>query len=136
MRLLIQLRFTRIARLALGLALFAQFALAAAACLLPDRSVSSAPVIVSLIGEDQQFPCSDAPCLAQHPDTDICLAEVTRSDRAPGPFTITATPDIASLPFYRIAPHNTAAPIATPRPSMVIGSAGSHLSILYCSFQT
>ena len=135
MRLLIRPRFIGIARLAMGLALFAQLALAAGACLLPDRPVSSAPVVVFLAEQDQRLACSGAGCVAELADADICLAEVTQGDRVSVPLTITTTPGTAGLLFFVLAPRKAAAPIATPRPDLVAGSVGSHLSILYCSFQ-
>ena len=127
-------RLTWIARLALGLALLGQFALAAGACLLPQRSLGGAPVVTSEASQDQQTPCSGAGCVAQLPDTDICLAKVTLGDQAPGPSAIIVTPDTASFSFFLFAPPLAFAPI-TSSPDMVAGSSGSHLSILFCSFQ-
>ena len=134
MHFLFRPRCTWIARLALGLALFAQFALAADACVLPQRSLAGAPVVASSAAQDQQLPCSGASCVAKLPDTDVCVAEVTPGDQAPGPFAITVTPGTASLPSFTFAPRPAAAPLA-PRPGLVAGSSGSHLSILFCSFQ-
>ena len=125
-------RLTWIARLALGLALLAQFALAAGACLLPQRSLASAPVVASLVAQDQQLPCSGAGCVAQLPDADICPAKVTPGDQAP--FAITVTPGTASLSSFMFAPRPAVTPIA-PGTDLVAGSSGSHLSILFCSFQ-
>ena len=127
-------RLTWIARLALGLALLAQFALAAGACLLPQRSLASAPVVASLVAQDQQLPCSGAGCVAQLPDADICRAKVTPGDQAPGPAAISVTPDTASFSFFLFAPRPAVTPLAPSR-DLVAGSSGSHLSILFCSFQ-
>jgi len=125
-------RCTWIARLALGLALFAQFVLAADACVLPQRSLASAPVVASSAAQDQQLPCSGAGCVAQLPDADICPAKVTPGDQAP--FAITVTPGAAGLFSFMFAPRKAVAPLA-PRPGLVAGSNGSRLSILFCSFQ-
>ncbi len=127
-------RPTWIARLALGLALLAQFALAAGACVLPQRSLSSVPVVASLIDLDRQVTCSGAGCVAQLPDTDICLAKVTLGDQAPSPSAISVTPDTASSSFFLFAPPPAFTLIASS-PDIVAGSSGSHLSILFCSFQ-
>ena len=132
MHFLFQPRCTWIARLALGLALFAQFVLAADACVLPQRSLAGAPVVASLVVQDQQLPCSGAGCVAQLPDADVCLAKVTPGDQAP--FALIVTPGTASLSSFVFAPRPAVAPLA-PRPGLVAGSNGSHLSILFCSFQ-
>ncbi len=135
MHVFFQLRLIRIARLALGIALFAQFALVAEACLLPQRSLASAPVVASLVDQDQRLPCSDAGCPGQLPEANVCLAEVTAGDQAPGPFPITVTPSTAGLSSFMFVLRNAVAPIAAPRPDIVDGGSGSHLSIRFCSFQ-
>lgn len=132
MHFLFQSRCTWIARLALGLALFAQVVLAADACVLPQRSPAGAPVAASPAAQDQQLPCSGAGCGAQPPDADICLAKVTAGDQAP--FALIVTPGTASLSSCLFAPRPAATPLA-PRPGLAAGGNGSHLSILFCSFQ-
>lgn len=132
MHFLFQPHCTWIARLALGIALFAQFVLAANACVFPQRSLAGAPVAASSLVQDRQLPCSGAGCTAQLPDADICLAKVTPGDQAP--FAITVTPGTASLSSFMFAPRPAVAPLA-PRPGLMAGSSGSHLSILFCSFQ-
>jgi len=134
MHFLFQRRCTWIARLALGLALFAQFVLAAEACVLPQRSLGGAPGVVSSAVQDQHLPCSGAGCVAKLPETDVCRAEVTADDQAPGPFAITVTPGAAGLSSFMLAPRKAVAPLA-PRPGLVADGSGSRLSILFCSFQ-
>ncbi len=132
MHFLFRPRCTWIARLTLGIALFAQFVLAADACVLPQRSLAGTPVVASLAAQDRQLPCSGAGCVAQLPDADICPAKVTPGDQAP--FAITVTPGTASLSSFMFASRKAGAPLA-PRTGLVAGSSGSHLSILFCSFQ-
>lgn len=132
MHFLFQFRCTWIARLALGIALFAQFVLAADACVLPQRSLAGAPVAASSVVQDQPLPCSGAGCVAQLPDADICLAQVTQGDQAP--FALIVTPGTASLSSFMFAPRPAVAPLA-PRPGLAAGRNGSRLSILFCSFQ-
>ncbi len=127
-------RLTWITRFAVGLALLAQFALAAGACLLTQRSLEGAPVVTSEASRDQQTPCSGVGCVAQVPDPDICLVKLTLGDQAPGPSAIIVTPDTASFSVFLFAPPPAFTPI-TSSPDMVAGSSGSHLSILFCSLQ-
>ncbi len=132
MHFLFRPRCTWIARLALGLALFAQFVLAADACVLPQRALAGAPVAASSAAQDQQLPCSGAGCVAQLPDADICLAKVTPGHQAP--FALIVTPGTASSSSFMFAPRKAVTPLA-PGPGLMAGSNGSHLSILFCSFQ-
>jgi hypothetical protein len=132
MHFLFQSRCTWIARLALGIALFAQFVLAADACVLPQRSLAGAPVAASLVVQDQQLPCSGAGCVAQLPEAHVCPAGVTADDQAP--FALIVTPGTASLSSFMFAPRPAVAPLS-PRPGLVAGRNGSRLSILFCSFQ-
>jgi len=134
MHFLFQPRCTWIARLALGLALFAQFVMAAEACVFPQRSLASAPVVASSAAQDQHLPCSGAGCAAKLPDTDVCRAEVTADDQAPGPFAIAVTPGAAGLSSFMFAPRPAVTPLA-PRPGLIADGSGSRLSILFCSFQ-
>jgi len=134
MRISFARRFPWIARLALAIALLAQFALAAGACLLPQHSLSSAPVVASSIDQDHRLPCSGAGCMAHLPDTDFCLAKVTPGDQASGSSTIIVPPDTASWASFMFAPRPAVTPIVCS-PDMVAGGSGSHLSILFCSFQ-
>ena len=134
MHFLFQPRCTWIARLALGLALFAQFVMAAEACVFPQRSLASAPVVASSAAQDQHLPCSGAGCVAKLPETDVCRAEVTADDQAPGPFAIAVTPGAASLSSFMFAPRPAVTPLA-PRPGLIADGSGSRLSILFCSFQ-
>ncbi len=131
MHFLFRPRCTWIARLALGLALFAQFVLAADACVLPQRSLAGAPVVASSAAQVQQLPCSGAGCVAQLPNADICPAKVTPGDQAP--FAIAVTPGTASLSSFMLAPRPAVTPLVS-KPGLIAGSSGSHLSILFCSF--
>ena len=132
----LQPRLTWIARLALGIALFALFAAAANACLLPQRSPANAHPVASVVDEDQQHPCSGAGCAAQAPDANICLDNVTRGDRAPAPSAASIPPGSAMLSSYLLAPRPAVTPIAVRSPEIIASSGGSRLSILFCSFQT
>jgi len=127
---------TWIARLALGIALFGQFALAAAACLSPQLSPAFAPVVTSEAAQDQQTPRPGTGCAALMLDADVCLTDVTSGQSVSGPHINHVMPGIAQWFVFTLAPQQAVVPLALSRPDMVTGSSGSHLSILFCSFQT
>src|SRR3990172_11737015 len=128
-------RFTWIARLALGIVLFGQFALAAAACLLPQLSPTCAPVVTSEVAQDQQTPCSRDCCAALILDAEVCLTDVTSGQPVSGPPINNVMPGITRWSGFTLAPQPAIVPLTLSRLDMVTGSSGSHLSILFRSFQ-
>src|SRR3972149_11146244 len=106
---------TWIARLALGIALFGQFSLAAAACLSPQRSLACAPVITSEVVQDQQTPCSGTSCAALMLDADVCLIDVTSGQRISGPPISSVMPTIARWSGFTLAPQPATVPLAVSK---------------------
>ena len=129
-------RLTWIARLALGIVLFGQFALAAEACLLPQRPLAGAVVVTSEATQDQQTPCSGGCCAALMLDADVCLTDATSGQPVSHPPINDVMPGIAQWSGFTLAPQPAIVPLTLSRLDMVTGSSGSHLSILFCSFQT
>ena len=136
MHLLRQPRLTWIARLALGIALFGQFAIAAQACLSPQRSMASAPIVASQISQDELPPCSGTTCAGLMPDTEVCLTDVPPGKQVSGLPINSVMPSIDRWSGFTLAPQQAFVPLALSKLDIVTGSGGSRLSILFCSFQT
>lgn len=116
-----------IARLMLALMLFAQFALAAQACLLPQ------PAMPFAAGSDPMAGCHQHNKISAN----ACLANLTQSDQsadAPSlPAPIAAAP---GTPLF-LVPAIAAVSVTTMyQPAPPIRASGPPLSILFCSSQT
>jgi len=128
-------RFTWIARLALGIVLFGQFALTAEACLSQQRTLAGTPVVTSEVAQDQQTPCSRDCYAALMLDAEVCLTDVTSGQPVSGPPINNVMPGITRWSGFTLAPQPAIVPLTLSRLDMVTGSSGSHLSILFRSFQ-
>jgi hypothetical protein len=95
----------RLARIVLAALLFAQAAVAAAACVMPERSPALA------FGNEAAMPCHEAP----PQNKNLCLADCLSDDQSANTSQVVVPAWCGSVPLIVVVSKHTSKPVATLR---------------------
>lgn len=126
-----------ISRLAMALALFTQFALAAQACLLPQAGFAmpsgDAQVSVPCNPQGAADPFCDEPGTGQ---SGGCLMSLTQSDQSTAFVSPLRPPMVLDLPPLNATHNKTVHSVAAPQRELWTRFSSPPLPVLFCRFQT